>query len=272
LRRDLGVSLTVGTLQIGYRETSGRRIEVDYTHKVLHGATGEFARVKMAFEPNAPNSGYRFESRAPNDAVPRDLVRGVEEGVGDARRIGPVDGFPIIDFTAILLDGAFHPNDSTVQAFAIAAGAAFKAAMRQADCKLLEPIMKVEVALPRSFADEVVGAIMADLDLRRCEHRGLEDRGNISVLHALVPLANMLGYGNSLGPWRCNVSPTAWPSITTRRFRGISMTIRSVLRLACEHEAFALSSPDPGEANIAKEFGLVVRGGTAGDGSAGRVQ
>jgi elongation factor G len=198
LRRDLGVAVKVSPQRIGYRETPGRRIEIDHTHKEQYGGAGVFARVKMAFEPGAPGSGYRFENLASPEAVPRDLVRGVEEGMEDARRTGPIQGFPVIDFTAVLLDGAFHAQDSTVQAFAIAADMAFKAAMKKADCKLLEPIMKVGVALPTSFEHEIIGTIVADLDQRRCEHYGLEERGNIGVLHAFVPLANMLGYGNSL--------------------------------------------------------------------------
>jgi elongation factor G len=200
LRRELGVALRVGPPQIGYRETLGHRTEIDHTHKELYGAgaTGVFARVKMAFEPRAPRSGYRFENRASDKAVPHDLARGVEEGVEEARRLGAIHGFSVIDFAAVLLDGNFHDVDSSARAFAVAGGAAFKASMKKADCKLLEPIMKVDVALPKTFADEIIGTIVADLDQRRCEHHGLEDRGDISVLHAFVPLANMLGYGNTL--------------------------------------------------------------------------
>jgi elongation factor G len=152
----------------------------------------------MAFEPGASGSGYRFENRTPDAAVPRALVRGVEKGLEAVRQLGATHGFPVIDFTAILLDGAFHAQDSTLLTFEIAARAAFREAMQKAQCQLLEPIMKVEVALPMSFAHEIIDAIAADLDQRRCEHRGLEERGNIGVLRAFVPLANMFGYGNTL--------------------------------------------------------------------------
>lgn len=192
LRRDMNIGLDVGRPQVAYRETLGRKAEIDYTHKKQSGGSGQFARVKLVFEPG---SGYGFESKIVGGSVPEEFISGVEKGLEASRETGVLAGFPVIDFKVTLIDGAYHDVDSSALAFEIAARAAFKEGLATAQCKLLEPIMLVEVAVPFGFEKEIV----ADLDMRRVErHLDVETRGRAEVVRALVPLANMFGYANSL--------------------------------------------------------------------------
>ncbi len=194
LQRDLGFAINVGAPQVAYRETLGRKSEIDYTHKKQSGGPGQFARVLLRFEPGASGSGYSFESKIVGGSVPEEFIPGVEKGLAASRETGVLAGSPVIDFKATLVDGAYHDADSSLLAFEIAARAAFREGLAQAQCKLLEPIMKVEVMTPLGFANDVI----SDLNTRRARHHGLETRGNAQVIHVLVPLANMFGYVNSL--------------------------------------------------------------------------
>jgi elongation factor G len=189
-------AINVGAPQVAYRETLGRKAEIDYTHKKQSGGSGQFARIKLVFEPGQPGSGYSFESRIVGGSVPKEYIPGVEKGLEAAREIGVMAGFPVIDFKATLLDGAYHDVDSSVLAFEIAAHWAFKEGLMKAQCKLLEPIMKVEVVTPEDCLGEVIG----DLNQRRGQIQGMEARGAAQVVKAMVPLANMFGYVNTLRP------------------------------------------------------------------------
>jgi elongation factor G len=183
LQRELGMAINVGAPQVAYRETLGRKSEIDYTHKMQSGGSGQFARVLLRFEPGALGSGYSFESKIVGSSVPEEFIPGVEKGLTAARKTGVLAGFPVIDFKATLVDGAYHDRDSSVYAFEIAARVAFREALAQAQCKLLEPIMKVEVTTPLGFENDVI----SDLNIRRARHHGLETRGNVQVIHVLVP-------------------------------------------------------------------------------------
>jgi elongation factor G len=194
LKRTYKVDANVGAPQVAYRETLGRRSEIDYTHKKQSGGSGQFARVKLVFEPGEPGSGYSFESKIVGGAVPKEFIPGVEKGLEASRESGVLAGFPVIDFKATLIDGAYHDVDSSVLAFEIAARAAFKEGLQKAQCKLLEPIMKVEVVTPEDYMGDCIG----DLNSRRGQIQGMEARGNAQVINAMVPLANMFGYVNTL--------------------------------------------------------------------------
>jgi len=194
LRRTYKVDANIGAPQVAYRETLGRATEIDYTHKKQTGGTGQFARVKILFEPQPPGSGYEFESAIVGGSIPREFIPGVEKGIKSVMNSGPLVGFPVIDFKATLLDGAFHDVDSSALAFEIAARACFREAAGKAQMKLLEPIMKVEVVSPEDF----VGTVIGDLNSRRGMIQGQEMRGNATVINAMVPLANMFGYVNNL--------------------------------------------------------------------------
>jgi elongation factor G len=194
LIRDRRIALNVGAPQVAYRESISRRAEIDYTHKKQTGGTGQFARVKLVFEPGEPGSGFVFESAIVGGAVPKEYIPGVQKGLESAKENGLLAGFPLIDFKATLVDGAFHDVDSSVLAFEIASRAAFKELREKGGPKLLEPIMAVEVVTP----EEYLGSVIGDLNGRRGQIQGQDMRGNATVVNAFVPLANMFGYVNNL--------------------------------------------------------------------------
>jgi elongation factor G len=194
LKRTYKVEANIGAPQVAYRETLGRRTEIDYTHKKQTGGSGQFARVKIVFEPVEAGVGYSFESKIVGGSVPKEYVPGVEKGLESAKDNGLLAGFPVIDFKATLVDGAYHDVDSSVLAFEIAARAAFRELREKAAPKLLEPIMKVEVTTPEDYVGDVIG----DLNSRRGQIQGSDQRGNAQVVIAMVPLANMFGYVNTL--------------------------------------------------------------------------
>ena len=194
LRRTYKVDANIGAPQVAYRESLGRRVEIDYTHKKQTGGTGQFARVKIVFEPGEPGSGFVFESKVVGGSVPKEFVPGVEKGLESVKDNGLLAGFPLIDFSATLIDGAFHDVDSSVLAFEIASRAAFRELREKGAPKLLEPIMKVEVLTP----DEYLGDVIGDLNSRRGQIQGTDQRGNAQVVTAFVPLANMFGYVSNL--------------------------------------------------------------------------
>ncbi len=195
MKREFKVEANVGAPQVAYRETFTRVAEVDYTHKKQSGGSGQFARVKLVFEPTkGEEQNFIFESEIVGGSVPREYIPGVEKGIRSAMESGILAGFPVIDLKARLIDGAYHDVDSSVMAFEIAARAAFREAMEKGKPALLEPIMKVEVVTP----DEYMGDIIGDLNSRRGQISSMDDRGNARVINAQVPLANMFGYINTL--------------------------------------------------------------------------
>jgi elongation factor G len=194
MRREFKVEANVGAPQVAYRETITRSYEIDYTHKKQTGGAGQFARVKIVFEAMPPGEGYLFENAIHGGSVPREFIPGVEKGLNSARDSGVLAGFPVIDFKATLIDGASHDVDSSVLAFEIATRAAFREAMEKAGPALLEPMMKVEVVTPGDY----LGTVIGDLSSRRGKVQSQEPRGNASVITAMVPLANMFGYVNTL--------------------------------------------------------------------------
>jgi len=194
MKREFKVEANVGAPQVAYRETITRPSDVDYTHKKQTGGSGQFARVKIRFEPLPPGSGFVFENDVVGGSVPKEYVPGVEKGLKGSIENGVLAGFPVIDFKATLYDGAYHDVDSSALAFEIASRAAFKEGIQKAAPKLLEPVMRVEVVTPRDYMGDVIG----DLNSRRGRITGQDQRGNAEVINAMVPLANMFGYVNTL--------------------------------------------------------------------------
>ena len=194
LKRTYKVDANIGAPQVAYRESLGRKVEIDYTHKKQTGGTGQFARVIITFEPGEPGSGFVFENQIVGGAIPKEYIPGVEKGLESAKESGLLAGFPLIDFKATLTDGKFHDVDSSVLAFEIAARAAFRELKEKGSPKLLEPIMAVEVVTP----EEYLGSVIGDLNGRRGMIQGQDVRGNAIVVDAFVPLANMFGYVNTL--------------------------------------------------------------------------
>jgi elongation factor G len=194
MRREFKVEANVGAPQVAYRETITKVSEIDYTHKKQSGGAGQFARIKLIFEPLAPGSGFQFESKIVGGAVPKEYIPGVEKGLKQIMNNGILAGYPMIDFKATLVDGNYHDVDSSVLAFEIAAKGAFREGLPKSDPKILEPIMKVEVITP----DEYMGDIIGDLNSRRGQMQSMEPRGNAQIITAHVPLAEMFGYVNTL--------------------------------------------------------------------------
>jgi len=194
LRRTYKVDANVGAPQVAYRERISKRVEVDYTHKKQTGGSGQFARVKLVVEPNEPGAGYSFESKIVGGVVPKEYIPGVEKGLESVLGAGVLAGFPVVDLKVELVDGAYHEVDSSALAFEIAARAALREALQKGGSVLLEPIMKVEVVTPEDYTGSVIG----DLNSRRGQIQGQDMRGNAVVINAMVPLANMFGYVNTL--------------------------------------------------------------------------
>lgn len=194
MRREFKVEANVGAPQVAYRETITKKAEVDYTHKKQTGGAGQFARIKLRFEPLEPGEGYSFVNSIVGGSVPKEYIPGVEKGLLQASDAGVIAGFPMIDYKVTLFDGAYHDVDSSVLAFEIAARAAFREGVPKADPRLLEPIMKVEVVTPEEYMGDIIG----DLNSRRGQVSGMDQRGNARVIEASVPLASMFGYVNTL--------------------------------------------------------------------------
>jgi len=194
MKREFKVEANVGAPQVAYRETIARTVEHDYTHKKQTGGSGQFARVKLRFEPLPPGGGYEFENDVVGGSVPREYVPGVVKGLDSARHTGVLAGFPVIDFKVTLIDGDYHDVDSSALAFEIAARAAFKEGIAKAAPRLLEPVMKVEAVTPEVYMGDVIG----DLNSRRGQIVSMDTRANARVITAMVPLANMFGYVNTL--------------------------------------------------------------------------
>ncbi len=194
LKREHKVETSVGAPQVAYRETITKKAEIDYTHKKQSGGSGQYARIKLVFEPTGTGVGYSFDSKIVGGSVPKEYVPGVEKGLESAKNTGVIAGFPCIDFKCELVDGAYHDVDSSVLAFEIAARAAFKEGIAKAGPVLLEPIMSVEVVTPSEFMGDVIG----DLNSRRGQITGTEQEGGNQVVKALVPLEKMFGYISNL--------------------------------------------------------------------------
>ncbi len=194
MRREFKVDANIGAPQVAYRETFTKTVEVDYIHKKQTGGAGQFARVEIVFAPGKPGTGFVFENKVVGGSVPREFIPGVEKGLDSARGSGVLAGFPVIEIHATLVDGASHDVDSSVMAFELAARAAFREAMQKAGPRLLEPVMKVEVVTPEEYMGDIIG----DLNSRRGSVGSMDQRGNARVITAMVPLANMFGYINTL--------------------------------------------------------------------------
>ncbi len=194
MRREFKVDANVGAPQVAYRESITKTAEIDYTHKKQTGGSGQFARVKLTFSPQERGEGFLFENTIVGGSVPREYIPGVEKGLNSAMDTGVLAGFPVVDVKVTLTDGAYHDVDSSVLAFEIASRAAFKEGIAKAGPVLLEPIMKVEVVTPEDYMGDIIG----DLNSRRGQVSGMDQRGNARVVDAMVPLANMFGYVNTL--------------------------------------------------------------------------
>ncbi len=194
MRREFKVEANVGAPQVAYREYLKKPVDIDYTHKKQSGGTGQFGRVKVKLQPGERGSGIIFKDEIKGGNIPKEYIPAIEKGFRETAATGSLVGFPIIDFEILLYDGAYHDVDSSALAFEICARGAMREAAQKAGITLLEPVMKVEVVTPEDYLGDVIG----DLNSRRGQIQGTDTRGNAQAVTAMVPLANMFGYVNSL--------------------------------------------------------------------------
>jgi elongation factor G len=199
MKREFNVECNVGAPQVSYREAITQAAEVDYTHKKQSGGSGQYARVKIQFEPKnfsdeEGSMDFEFESDIKGGNVPREYVPGVQKGIESVLGTGVVAGFPVLGMKARLVDGAYHDVDSSVMAFEIAARAATREGLKKAKARLMEPLMQVDITTP----EEYMGDILGDINSRRGIVGELGERGNVKTISAQVPLANMFQYVSTL--------------------------------------------------------------------------
>merc|ERR1712087_484301 len=199
MMREFNVGANVGAPQVSYREAITAPAEIDYTHKKQSGGSGQYARVKLIFEPKefSDDEGamdFEFVSDIKGGNVPKEYVPGVQKGIESVLGQGVVAGFPVLGMKATLKDGAYHDVDSSVMAFEIAGRAAAREGLRKAKARLMEPLMQVDVQTP----EEYMGDVLGDINSRRGQVGDLGERGNTKTISALVPLANMFQYVSTL--------------------------------------------------------------------------
>ena len=219
MMREFKVEATVGKPQVAYRETITKVIDSHtYLHKKQTGGTGQYAKIIIAIEPSGPGGGYEFADEISGGRIPKEYIPSVGHGVSDAMTTGTLAGFPMVDIKVRLLDGDYHDVDSSEMAFKIAGTMGFKEAVRKATPVLLEPIMAVEVVTPEEYMGDVIG----DLNSRRGKVGKMEQRGNLQVVSAEVPLAEMFGYSTDLR------SKTQGRANYTMQFHSYQQTPRNV--------------------------------------------
>jgi elongation factor G len=194
LKCEFNVEANVGPLRVAYRETVTRAAEGDARYVRQVGGRGQYAHAKIQLYPGEPGSGYVFENNIAGGSIPREFIRPVDDGVKEALARGVLAGYPVDDVRIVLYDGSYHEVDSSEEAFKIAGFLAFQDAARKAQPVVLEPVMRVEVVMPKQHTGDVIGS----LSNRRARIQSREDRGDTHFINARVPLAEMLGYASEL--------------------------------------------------------------------------
>jgi elongation factor G len=190
IRTEFGVEGVMGEPQVAYRETITQTVEEHYVHKKQTGGSGQFADVRIRFEPRERGEGYLFEDVTVGGSVPKEYVPSVDKGLQMQMEDGVLAHYPTVDFKATLFDGSYHDVDSNALTFEIAAKACFREAMRKAGPILLEPVMKVETVTP----DDYLGDVIGDFNRRRGMIQDQLERGTNVAVVAHVPLSEMFGY------------------------------------------------------------------------------
>ena len=194
LLREFKVEANVGAPQVAYKETIKKKVDQDTKYARQSGGKGQYGHCKITVEPNESGKGYEFVNAIVGGAIPKEYIPAIDAGIRGAMNAGVMAGFPVVDVKVTLYDGSYHEVDSSEMAFKIAGSMAFKDACRKADPTLLEPMMKVSVIAP----DEYLGTVIGDLNSRRGQIQGQENRSGATQVDALVPLANMFGYATDL--------------------------------------------------------------------------
>jgi elongation factor G len=194
LKREFSVEASVGKPQVAYKETLTRPADGEMKYAKQTGGRGQYGHVKIHLHPGEPGSGYVFENKIVGGAIPREFIKPVDEGIKEALTRGVLAGYPIDDVRIELYDGSFHEVDSSEMAFKIAGSMAFQDAAKKAKPVLLEPVMRVEVVVPKDY----IGDVMGDLASRRGRIQSQEERGGTQIVNARVPLSEMFGYATDL--------------------------------------------------------------------------
>ena len=194
LLREFKVEANIGKPQVAYKETIRKRIDHECKYKRQSGGSGQYGHVKIILEPNEAGKGYEFINSVTGGSIPKEFIEPVNQGIQGAMQSGVLAGYNVVDVKVTLYDGSYHEVDSSEMAFKIAGSMAFKTACRKADPVLLEPIMKVTVIVPEEYMGDVIG----DLNSRRGEIQGFEDRTGAKQINARVPLGDMFGYATDL--------------------------------------------------------------------------
>ncbi len=194
LTREFNVDANVGKPQVAYREAIKRPAHGTGRFVRQTGGKGQFGHVELDVEPGERGTGFVFEDKIRQGAIPREYIPSVQKGIADSLTAGPVAGYPVLDVKVKLVDGSYHPVDSSEMAFQIAGSMGIKDALRKADPVLLEPIMKVDVTMP----EEYLGDVMGDLSSRRGHILGMEGKGTSQAVQAFIPLAEMFGYATDV--------------------------------------------------------------------------
>ena len=194
LKREFSVEGALGKLQVAYKETLTRPADGEMKFAKQAGGRGQYAHVKLHLFPGEPGSGYIFENGTTGSSIPDKYIKPVDEGIKEALARGVLAGYPIDDVRIELYDGSYHDVDSSEMAFKIAGSMAFQDAAKKAKPVLLEPIMRVEVVVPK----EHMGDVMGNLSSRRGQIQSQEDRGGTQIIQARVPLSEMFGYSTDL--------------------------------------------------------------------------
>lgn len=194
LIRDFKLNVNVGPPQVAYRETITRSAQAEGRFVRQMGGRGQYGHVVILVEPGAKGSGFVFENRLRGDVIPKEYIPAIREGLQSGMNSGALVGYPLVDVKVTLLDGSYHPVDSSEIAFRIASAMAFQEAIKNAGPVLLEPVMKVEVLVPEEYLGEVLG----DLNARKAQITGMHLRKDLHVVDAVVSLRNMFGYATDL--------------------------------------------------------------------------
>ncbi len=194
LLREFKVEANVGAPQVAYKESIRKKVDHETKYKRQSGGSGQYGHVKIIVEPNETGKGYEFINSVTGGTVPKEYIPAVDAGIKGALQAGVLANYPVVDVKVTLYDGSYHEVDSSEMAFKIAGSMAFKEACRLAEPVLLEPIMKVTVIVPEEYMGDVIG----DLNSRRGEIQGFEDRAGVKQINSRVPLGDMFGYATDL--------------------------------------------------------------------------
>jgi len=194
LKREFGVEASVGKPQVAYKETLTRPADGEMKYAKQTGGRGQYGHAKIHVFPGEPGTGYVFENEVTQGAIPKEFIKPIDEGIKGALTRGVLAGYPIDDVRVVLYDGSYHDVDSSEMAFKMAGSMAFQDAAKKAKPVLLEPIMRVEVVVPKDY----MGDVMGDLASRRGRIQSQEDRGGTQIINARVPLSEMFGYATDL--------------------------------------------------------------------------